>query len=359
MLAYYQLSRDAGFYSNGGPCARLLTERLEERLGGVHVVPVGNCTSGLMVALRAACGRPTSGRGIVLTPSWTFTATACAIEWAGFEPVFVDVDPWGWHMDCDALESALARHGREVAGVLACATFGAAPSAEIRAAWQSSCAARGVPLLVDSAPGFGACDLDGRALGTVGDTEIFSFHATKPFAIGEGGIVTTPDPDVAAGVARLVNFGLGAGTRASTEVGMNAKMSELHAATALAMLDSFDDVLATRRARAAEYRVALEGTGARFQAGSGPSTWQIVPVSMPTPRARERLIALAPQHGVEVRTMHDPPLHRHAAFAARVHDGLAITELLAERAVALPMANGLTPPEIERIAGLVRAATAR
>ena len=359
MLAYYQLSRDAGFYSNGGPCARLLTERLEQRLGGVHVVPVGNCTAGLMVALRAACGRPTGRRRIVLTPSWTFTATACAIEWAGFEPVFVDVEPRGWHMDGGALESALAHHAGAVAGVLACATFGSAPAPEIRANWRSSCAARGVPLLVDSAPGFGACDVDGRALGTMGDTEIFSFHATKPFAIGEGGIVTTPDPDVAAAVARLVNFGLETGTRASAEVGINGKMSELHAATGLAMLDSFDEVLAARRGHAARLRVALEGTGARFQEGSEASTWQILPVSMPTPRTRERLIALAPQHGVEVRTMHDPPLHRHAAFSTRDHDGLPITDLLAERAVALPMANTLTATELERIVALVGAATAR
>lgn len=356
MLAYFELSRDAGFFSNGGPCARLLTERLEERLGGAHVIPVGNCTVGLIVALRALCGSPVPGRSLVLTPSYTFTATACAIRWAGFEPVFVDVDPDGWQMDPGALESALLRHSGSVAGVLACATFGSAPAPGIRSRWQSLCAAHAVPLLVDSAPGFGAQDADGRALGTVGDTEVFSFHATKPFAIGEGGIVTTPDPDVAAAVSRLINFGLETGTRESAEVGLNGKMSELHAATALAMLDGFERVLSARRSLAADFRAALQDSGAAFQSGSDDSTWQVLPLSMPDSAARARLIELAPGHGIEVRTMHEPPLHRHAAFAACSHDGLQVTNRLSERAVALPMANSLSRSDIDRIAALVRAA---
>ena len=62
-----------------------------------------------MVALRAACGMPAGARRLVVTPSYTFTATACAIEWAGFEPVFVDIERRGWHLDPAALEAALER----------------------------------------------------------------------------------------------------------------------------------------------------------------------------------------------------------------------------------------------------------
>ena len=92
VMQYFELSRLEGWYSNGGPCARLLTDRLGAYLGGgVTVVPVANCTVGLLAALRATMGAPQPRRRLVLTPSFTFTATACAIEWAGFEPVFVDV----------------------------------------------------------------------------------------------------------------------------------------------------------------------------------------------------------------------------------------------------------------------------
>jgi dTDP-4-amino-4,6-dideoxygalactose transaminase len=360
IMSYYQASRDAGFYSNGGPCARELARRVEEYLGnGVFCIPVANCTVGLMAALRAMCGSPDPSRPLVVTPSYTFTATACAIDWAGYEPVFVDVEPKGWHVDPEALEQALELHAGRVAGVLSCATFGTAPTRTQRSAWRDACERHGVPLLIDSAAGFGSLDEYGRRLGALGDVEVFSFHATKPFAIGEGGLVATPDPDLAARIARLVNFGLEPGTRTSVEVGFNGKLSELHAATGLAMLDRFPGVLAARRANAARLRDLLAGTSVLFQAGAEGSTWQVVTLIMPTPAARERAIELAPVHGVETRTMHDPPLHRHPAFAGRERGPLPVTDVLAERTLCLPMANTMSERELERIAALVRAALQR
>lgn len=358
IMAYYELSREAHFYSNGGPCARLLSTRLSDYLGGdTFTIPVGNATVGLMVAVRAACGMPSGDRRIILTPSYTFTATACAIEWAGFEPAFVDIEPRGWHLDATALEAAFERFEGKVAGVLACATFGTAPSDEQRAAWRELCEAYAVPLLVDSAPGFGSQDASGRPLGGLGDTEIFSFHATKPFSIGEGGLITTPDADLAARIGRMINFGLEPGTRISADIGMNGKMSELHAAAGLAMLDQIDDVVALRQRNAMRLREAI-GPDAHllFQAGAERSTWQIFHVLCPSPAMRDRCVALAPSHGVEVRTMHDPALHTHPAFADAKRAPLPVTEAAAACALALPMANVLGDDEITRIAALVHAA---
>ena len=353
VLRYFRRSEAVGWYSNGGPCAEELSARLAARLGGgSRCVLVANATAGLMAALRAACGEP-GERRLIATPAYTFTATACAIRWAGFEPLFVDVDPEHWHLDPEALAVALAAH--DVAGVLACSTFGAAPPPAIRAAWRAIATEHGVPLVVDSAPGFGSVDVHGRPLGGLGDTEVFSFHATKPFAIGEGGLVVTPDPDLAAAIARLINFGLQPGTRSSDAIGFNAKLSELHAATALAMLDRFDAVLARRRRSAHRLRAALRGTPLTYQHGAGRSTWQIFHVLTATPEERARCLELAADHGVEVRTMHDPPLHRHPAFAERRRDDLAVTEQLAARALALPMANDLSADAVARIAALVRA----
>jgi dTDP-4-amino-4,6-dideoxygalactose transaminase len=357
VMEYFELSRLEGWYSNGGPCARLLTDRLGAYLGGgVTAVPVANCTVGLLAALRATMGTPQPRRRLVLTPSFTFTATACAIEWAGFEPVFVDVEPEGWHIDPSALQEALERFGSDVAGVLACATFGTAPAPAQRAAWRALCDAHGVPLVVDSAAGFGSTDIEGRPLGAVGDVEVFSFHATKPFAIGEGGCVVAPDPQTADRLRRIINFGLEPGTRVSVDAGFNGKMSELHAATALAMLDDFPEVLATRRAAAEHVRLLLSVAGVTFQAAAERSTWQMLQLGLPTPATRNRAVELAPAHGIEVRTMQDPPLHRHPAFQHCRHGRLDVTERLAARGLSLPMANSLGFAELERIADLVLAA---
>lgn len=354
IFAYYQQAVEASFYSNGGPCARLLSARLSTYLGGdVFCIPVGNCTTGLMAAIRAACGTSGGDRRLILTPSYTFTATACAIEWAGFEAAFVDVDPHGWHMRADSLEEALESFSGEVAGVLACSTFGTAPPSEQRAAWRTACERHGVPLLIDSAPGFGGRDERGARIGGLGDTEIFSFHATKPFSIGEGGLVVTSDPDLAARVGRVVNFGLDRETRTSTDIGFNAKMSELHAATGLAMLDRFDAVLERRQATAVRLQEELADQPLTLQWGAERCTWQIFHALCPTPSARRRCVELSGRHGVEVRTMHDPALHRHPAFADRRRVDLSVTDEIAGRALGLPMANHLPDHAIRRIGAFV------
>jgi dTDP-4-amino-4,6-dideoxygalactose transaminase len=357
VLAYFRMSEEAGWYSNGGPCALELGRRLEERLGGgTHAVLVGNATLGLMAALRAACGKPSGGRHLIVTPSYTFTATACAIEWSGFEPLFVDVDPEHWHADPEQLAGALDAFGGEIAGVLACSTFGVAPPPAVRAAWREICAERGVPLVIDSAPGFGSVDAHGLALGGVGDTEVFSFHATKPFAIGEGGMIATADAELAAELRRLVNFGLAPGTRVSDVAGLNAKLSELHAATGLAVLDRFDAVLAGRRRLAGALANATTACGLQMQAGAFDGTWQFFQALAPTTASRTAALDAARELAVEVRTLHDPALHRHPAFArARRFGTLAVTDDLAARSLSLPLANTLAPEAIARIAEVAQA----
>lgn len=351
VLAYFERSRAARWFSNGGPCATELTARVEQRLGGdTSCVLVANATLGLMAALRAACGEPGTKR-LIVTPSYTFTATACAIRWAGFEPLFVDVDPRHWQLDPQQLDEALATH--DVAGVLACATFGTAPPPDFRAAWRELAATHDVPLVIDSAPGFGSLDLHGRPLGGLGDTEVFSFHATKPFAIGEGGMVATTDPELAARIGSLINFGLDA-SRISTEAGLNAKLSELHAATGLAALDRFDGVLAARRRVAGEIRRATSGCNLTLQAGSGSSTWQFFQALAPDHGTREAVLHAARDHNVEARTLHAPPLHRHPAFAdAPRHGALAVTDDLAARSLSLPLANDMPASAVARVAEAV------
>jgi dTDP-4-amino-4,6-dideoxygalactose transaminase len=357
--AYFALAEERRWYSNRGPCHELLVERLQDHLGGgLQCVPVNNATLGLLVGLRALAGEGDAGRREVLMPSFTFAAAMSAVRWAGFAPVLLDVEPDGWHLDPAALATALEQRGDRVAAVLAASTFGVPPAAATTAAWEAATRAAGVPLLVDSAAGFGAHGPDGRELGGQGDIEVFSFHATKPFAIGEGGLLTTADPELAARATRLANFGFEDGV-VRGDVGLNAKLPEWSAATALAVLDGYDGVLAARRERAEALLERITPLGFRRQALSAGAAWQFVPVLAETAALRDAVLARAREDGIEVRTYFDVPLHRMPAFAGapRVGD-LAVTEDLAARVLSLPMANDLSAAAIDAIATSLAAAAA-
>lgn len=361
---YYALAEEARWFSNGGPCATLLSRRVALGLcaadGTVpHVVPVANCTLGIVAALRAACGVPQPGRDRVIVPSFTFAASAGAVSWAGFTPLFADVDPDSWQLDGVEVARILDEQGDRVAGVLGCSTFGTAPPPATRAAWRAACAAHGVPLVIDSAAAFGATEEDGRLVGSSGDVEVFSLHATKPSAAGEGGLVVTTDADLAERIARLVNFGFDPATRIASEAGLNAKLSELHAASALAMLDRLDGMLERRRAGVARAQELLAGLPVGWQEGSAGSTWQVLQLTVPDAATRAAALAVAADLGVEARTCFDPPLHRHDAWAGdrgALGGDLRVTEHLATRSLSLPMANDLTDAELERVVGVVRRA---
>ncbi|SET95506.1 DegT/DnrJ/EryC1/StrS family aminotransferase [Geodermatophilus poikilotrophus] len=354
---YFAEAERVRWFSNGGPCVTRLERECANALGLLHPgVAVNNATSGLMVALRACLGTPDGERRLVAVPSFTFIASVNAVVWAGFEPVFVDIDPDDWHIS----ESSLARlHDLRgsLAGILLCSTFGTAPSAARRASLAAATCALGVPVVVDSAAGFGAVDEDGRPLGDQGDVEVFSFHATKPFAIGEGGLVTSRSDGVLDTVSELVNFGFDHTRSVTGHLGINGKMPELTAAVGLTVLDRFDEVLTRRRTAAAWLRDELEPAGIAFQAGSTGSTFQFVPIALPTPAARGLLLQKAQDARIEVRAYFDPPMHRLPALTTcRQVGDLAVTGSLAERIIGLPMANDISATSLERIRDLVLSA---
>jgi dTDP-4-amino-4,6-dideoxygalactose transaminase len=354
VASYYEASEREAWFSNGGPCFDLLSRRIEAYLGeAAHALPVANCTTGLMVALRAAFGEPGAGRSLVALPSFTFTASACAVVWAGFEPLFVDVLPDSWQLDPAALDRAIDGAHGAVAGVLACSTFGSAPPADVRGRWREACEVHDVPLVLDSAAGFGSTDERGRRIGGLGETEVFSFHATKPFAVGEGGAIATSDPELLARAAKLVNFGMEPGAVASQTPGLNGKCSELQAAAALAMLDRYDDVLRRRRATAARVGAAVGDRVAR-QRGSEGSTFQCFQALLPSADERDRALSAAASLVVQARSYFDPPLHRQEAFARWAPPAeLAVSDDLASRSLSLPMANDLPDEHVERIGRVV------
>jgi dTDP-4-amino-4,6-dideoxygalactose transaminase len=347
---YLAAAREARWFSNAGPCWHLLRERLAAATGCV-CIPVANATLGLIVAVAALLERPARTGRSALVPSFAFAASAQAPVWNGLEPVFVDVDPEHWHLAPRALEHGLSELGGDVAVVIALSSFGTPPPAAVRLEWERLCAEAGVPLLVDSAAGFGAEAADGRRIGAQGDAEVVSFHAVKPLGIGEGGAVFTRDPDLADEILRLTDFGFDESKQAARLHGLNAKLPEYAAAIALAALDEYAEALYARRA-AAEHLLSRLPRGFRPQLEHERGTWQFVPLSAPSAAARGRALECAAA-SVEVRTYYDP-LHLMPAFAdCRRADDLPVTSDLGTRMLSLPMATDLTQEEIATVAAIL------
>jgi dTDP-4-amino-4,6-dideoxygalactose transaminase len=347
---HFLLSRKARWFANDGPCARLLSARLSEWLGsGLHCIPVANGTLGVMVALRTLTeNRPPNAREVAV-PSFTYVATVSAILWAGLQPVFVDVDADHWHAAPASLQRIIEQRGRSLACLLPCATFGTAPPVETQRAWADLAGQSGLPLLVDSAAGLGSINEAGSPLGGHGDAEVFSMHATKTFAVGEGGLITTRRSDFANRVRQMLRFGLDESRTLVGPPGLNGKMSELHAATGLAVLDRFDEIIRRRRSSAARIVEALSPGGFTFQVNSANSSWQFVPALAPDAAVQTRLLASAQASGVELRDYYRP-LHLMPPLRGYETVGhLEVTTELAERIVSLPMANDLDDRSVDRI----------
>jgi dTDP-4-amino-4,6-dideoxygalactose transaminase len=301
-----------------------------------------------MLALRALA--PRAGRPLVVLASFSCPAVACAVDWAGLEPCFADVDPDAWQLDPDDLERLVATHEGRIGAVLGTATLGAPPAPALRERWAAACASAGVPLIVDAAAAAGA---EGwTALG--GNASLVSLGATKPGGAAEGAVLLRPDVALAARIAGLARFGVHDGAVAG-DVGLNGRVSELHAAAMLACLEGLDREIAARRAVVRRLRAELEPAGVTLQAHAAGSAWQVLNVVFPSRARRDRARAAAALAGVETRTLWAPPLHRQAAFAPAAPRPLPVTDDLAARSLSLPVLADLTPDEHQALVAVVAA----
>ncbi|HUQ63369.1 MAG TPA: DegT/DnrJ/EryC1/StrS family aminotransferase [Acidimicrobiales bacterium] len=338
-------SYERGILTNG-PLVRELEEAAAERLGTAHVVAVSSCTSALMLVLRAF-----GLQGSVVVPSFTFSATVQALTWNGLDPAFVDCDALTFQAASDSVEAA---SGAAV-GLIATHIFGAPSPVETL---EEVARRRGIPLLFDAAHGFGA-RRRGRPIGGFGTAEVFSMSPTKPLVAGEGGLVSTNDAELASAVRDARNYG-DRGDYDPRLLGLNARMSEMHAALALEGLVNFDENLARRRRVAQWYRDGLRGiAGVTCQEvdDADESTYKDLAILIEPEEfgsTREVVAAALRDEGVETRRYFSPPVHRQRFYRERQACHLPRTDRVASRVVNLPIYPSLEKETIFGIVGALR-----
>jgi dTDP-4-amino-4,6-dideoxygalactose transaminase len=342
----YERSYERGILTNGPLVAELETRTAAE-LDVAHVVAVSSCTTGLMLALQAVLdGRP----GPVVIPSFTFSASGHAVMWNGRRLRFVECDPGTFQIDVPHMVAELDG----AAALLATHVFGAPcnPWAVERFGRE-----RGVPVVFDAAHAFGATTRH-RPLGSFGDVEVFSLTPTKVLVAGEGGLIATNDTNLAAELRIGRNYG-NPGDYDTQFPGLNARMSEFHAATALESLEMLDETLGRRRELAALYVSMLDevpGIETQQVAVTDASTYKDFTVVVDPEEfglTRSQLARALRAEGIETRKYFDPPLHRQTAYRHEDPPELSVTNLVASRVLSLPIYPDLGDDAVSRIAEIV------
>ena len=343
---------DRRWLTNDGPYAVEFERRIAALLGVRHVVAMCNATVALEIATRAL-----GLTGEVIVPSFTFVATAHALQWQQITPVFCDVDPRTHNIDPARVEALITPR---TTGIIGVHLWGR--PADARALGEIA-ARRGLRLLFDAAHAFG-CTYGGRMIGSLGDAEVFSFHATKFLNSGEGGAVTTDDDELARRMRLMRNFGF-AGYDEVVYVGTNGKMSELSAAMGLTSLDAMDEFIAANRANHAAYAEALEGipgvTLIRYD-DSERSNHQYVVLEIEeeeTGLTRDELQRVLQAEQVMARRYFYPGCHRMEPYRSYFpHAGLLLpeTERLTRRVLTLPTGTAVDADIVGRVSDVIRAA---
>jgi len=321
--------------------------------GVSRAVAVCNGTAALHLALLGLRLEPGDE---VIVPSLTYIATANAVRYCGAEPVFVDVEPSTWCIDPLAIQAAV---GPRTRGIVTVDLYGHPADAD---AVNAIAREHGLWVVEDAAEAHGA-RYKGRPAGSLAEVATFSFYGNKVMTSGEGGALTTNDPELEQRIRLLRGQGMDPERRYYFPItGYNYRITNIAAALLCAQMERREDILARRRDIFARYREGLKdvrGIGlqpAAPWAQTSPWLFCVTVDAKAYGESRDALCARLEAAGVETRPFFIP-LHTLPPFAAqsRTRGGsLAVTESLAASGINLPTFNQLEPSEIDRVCGLIR-----
>jgi len=348
-----------------GPRVQAFEAAFRDKVGAEHAVAVNSATAALHLGLEALG----VGRGDeVIVPTWTFTSCAAVVIHLGARPVIVDVDPLTLNVQPDAIEAAVSRRTKAALVV----HFGGlpAPIDDIVA----RLAPLGIPVVEDTAHAFPsriAAGAKERYAGTIGAVGAFSFYATKTITTGEGGMLVTPDPAIAARARTMALHGMshdswkrytasGSWRYDVVAAGYKDNLTDLAAALGLVQLARAEELLAERRRLADRYRSKLRAAGLDdalelpFDADDGSHAWHLFVVRVRGQQMgmdRDHLIEALRDRGIGT-SVHFIPLHHHTVYR-QLPDGpggpFPVADREATRTLSLPLWPGMGDEGIDRV----------
>jgi perosamine synthetase len=341
---------ESNWISSAGKYIPRFEEAFAEACGTRYGVACVNGTVALHLALVTLGIGP--GDEVIL-PTFTMIATINAVTYTGATPVLVDSEPVTWNMDLNQVADKITSRTRVVMPVH---TYGHPVDMDPLLEMAER---HGLYVIEDAAEAHGA-EYKGRRAGSLGHAGCFSFYANKVITTGEGGMITTDDPDIARLASNLRDHAFSEERHFWHKyLGFNYRMTNLQAAVGLAQAEQMESFVRARRANAARYTAALQsipGIVTPPEAGWAKSVFWMYSILVEDEfgMTRDQLRAYLAEHGIETRTffipMHLQPIYYQAFKGQRY----PVSEMLCQRGFYLPSASSLTSREIDYVTGMVR-----
>jgi len=339
---------DTKWLTNNGPYVQNFEHKISDITGVKHAIAICNGTVALEIAIRAL-----ELTGEVIVPSFTFVATAHALQWQEITPVFCDINLDNFTIDTQQIEKLITPRTSGIIGVNLwgrnCHTAALSELAE----------KYNLKLLYDSAHSFG-CTNEGTMVGNFGDAEIFSFHATKMVNTLEGGAIVTNNDELAEKIRLMRNFGF-ADEDKVIYIGTNGKMNEISAAMGLCSLDNIETIINANKQNYSLYTDGLSDIpGIKICEYTSESTYPYITLYIDHEQSvltRNQLVDILQHDNILARRYFYPGCHNMEPYRSYFpHSGLLLknTENLIHQTLCLPTGTSISKNEIEETCHLIK-----
>lgn len=344
----------SGWLSGAGPTCLKFENEFKNLIGVSDALTTSNCGSALHLALLALGAGPGDE---VLVGDYTFPATGHAVMWAGAKPIFVDIRPDIWTIDTQAIEASITS---KTVGIIAVDVFGQpADFDELRVIADK----HNLWLMEDAACAAGAT-YKGRAAGSLADVATFSFHGRKGITAGEGGALTTNNPELANHARKLHTYGIAPAINREgmtdlpvpefDELGYNYRLSDVSAGIMMAQLRRLPHLLQNRRKAAGMYLEMLadvEEITLPVALADREHPWQSFVLTLSPKVNRGEVASYLKANGVQCNfgtyASHLQPLYGNK-------QDLPVSADLFSRHLAIPMHAELSEDDVEYVAQTVK-----
>ena len=326
--------------TNMGPLASQLEMELKEFLDVQHLLFVTNGTIAIQMAIKAL-----GITGEIITTPFSFVATTSSIVWEGCTPVFVDICPESLCIDADKIEDAITE---KTQAILATHVYGN-PCDVVKI--EQIAKKHNLKVIYDAAHAFGV-KVNGKSVFEYGHISTCSLHSTKLYHSVEGGLIITQNPDLLKKLASIRNFGI-SGFDSFSELGINGKNSEFHAAMGLANLKHTEAIDNQRKKLSECYDKNLKNLKARKVVWHKDATqnYAYYPVVLESEELLLKIKAELDLNEIFTRRYFYPSLASSLPYLPKVE--FPITEDISKRVLCLPLYFDLTEEEIDYICRLI------